>query len=85
MGGYEVARKSEQEQPAFNTDEDRFPSLKHVFAAIQQHPEVPDTGVLRLEVGCQANGEATFRVWTRGAEEEIGGFLPAEDSATSQS
>jgi hypothetical protein len=72
-----MPEKAQQEQRSFDHNEDRFPTLKKVFAAVLNEPEIPDTGVLRVEIGCQANGEATYRVWTRGAEEEIGGFLPA--------
>lgn len=76
-----MPEKTEKKQSSFDHNQDRFPTLERVFQRIMQEEDVPKTGVLRVEIGCQANGEATYRVTARDAVEDIGGFLPAEDSS----
>lgn len=54
---------------------DNYPALKDVFAKILQHDDVPDVGIMHLEVHTMANGEGTFRVWVRGEDLERGGYI----------
>lgn len=52
-----------------------YPSLAKVMSAIQQDPEIPNFGLRRLELNTFASGEATYKVWTTDAEEEVGGWI----------
>jgi hypothetical protein len=81
MGSRRKPSGSASEPMNFDHDRDRFPTLKDVFARILDAEDIPSGQVLRVEVGCLANGDATYRVWARESEEPIGGFLPAATSS----
>jgi hypothetical protein len=72
-----VGRKAAQGSTEVNTDEDRYPDFNSLLRRIVAETELGDGLVGRLEVNCQANGEATYRVWSPRAEEPDGGFIPA--------
>jgi hypothetical protein len=57
-------------------NEDRYPKIQDVLAAVAAADELPETGVDRVEVHCFASGEATYRVWAARAEEPHVGYFP---------
>lgn len=70
-----MAKKSEDEQPAFDHTVDHFPELKRVLQQLPQQEDFPDGPIERIEVTCLANGQATARVWPAHAEEPWGTFM----------
>lgn len=52
-----------------------YPSVRKVLYAIGKDPELPTTGIRRLEVNTFASGDATYRMWTVDSEEPQGGYL----------
>lgn len=59
-------------------NDDNYPSLAYVVGQLMADPDIPETGIMHLEVHCFANGEATYRVWVRGVEEPEGGAVAPE-------
>ena len=59
-------------------NEDNYPSLAYVVGQLMADPDIPETGIMHMEVHCFANGEATYRVWVRGVEEPEGGAIAPE-------
>jgi hypothetical protein len=56
-----------------------YPSLRKVLHAIANHEDVPNVGVRRVEVNCQASGEASFNVWRVDVDEVEGGYFSKSD------
>lgn len=62
----------------FDTDADRYPSIKEVFAVVLDRLGEEDSPVERVEVTALASGEATYRVWPAREEDPETGYLPPE-------
>lgn len=69
--------KSQEQGQDFDHNVDRFPTLQEVFSKVLAAEDIPKGGVLKVEIGCQANGEANYRVWSRDSVEPAEGFFPA--------
>ena len=61
-----------------DTDQDRYPSIQAVLAAVASADNLPEGDIDRIEINCLASGEATYRVWAARAEEPEGGVLSAD-------
>jgi hypothetical protein len=70
-----VAKESTQAAVATDTNTDRYPTLKRIFSGVLQAEDVPEAGVMHLEVHTFANGDATWRAWVRGEDDARGGYL----------
>jgi hypothetical protein len=70
-----VAKESKAANTEVETDADRYPKLRQVFTAILDAEDIPQEGVNHLEVHCGAGGDATYRVYTPGADEAIVGYF----------
>lgn len=57
-------------------NQDHYPNLYDVLATLQQHDEVPNEPVERIEITALANGEANCRWWLPRAEEPEGIHMP---------
>lgn len=55
---------------------DNYPNLYDVLLVLQQHEDVPNEAVERVEITTLANGEANCRWWTPKAEEPEGIHIP---------
>lgn len=61
-------------------DQDRYRDLRDVFERCINDDDFPTSQVVQLNISLLASGEATWRVWTRDAEEPVGGYLTPDDS-----
>lgn len=59
------------------TTENRYRHPAELLEEIVNADDFPRGEVSRLEVHCQASGEATWRVWEPGADEARAGYIPA--------
>jgi hypothetical protein len=56
-----------------------YPTLAQVLRGILNDPNVPDTGVRRIEINAFASGDATYNVLTVDSFEAQGGYLTNSD------
>lgn len=75
----EAARAAGGENAAAGQLAEGYPSLASILRGINSDEEIPDAGVRRIELNAFASGEATYNVWTVGAEEPTGGYLAKSD------
>lgn len=64
-----------------DTDQDRFPVLRHVLHRILEDTRFAEQQVERIEVNLHATGEANYRLWPPRAEEPEIGYYPPEETA----
>lgn len=57
-------------------EQDRYPDIFEVLAAVADDIDAETVHVERVEVYCQANGDASYRYWEPRADESEGNYLP---------
>lgn len=60
----------------FDPEVDRYPSIHGVIDQVLGEDHFPDGPIERLEITCQASGDANWRAWPARAEEPEGGYFP---------
>ena len=71
-----MAQKSKETPRKVDTDADRYPDIRKVCRKVFEDPDYPEGDVERIEVYCQASGEASYRVWAARSVEPVVGYLP---------
>lgn len=71
-----MAESTDEKRQVFDPDADRYPSLGRVLMLLPEQEDFPEGPVERIEIRCQASGEATCLVWTPRADEPWGGYIP---------
>jgi hypothetical protein len=59
-------------------ERDRYPNVYDAFAVILDEGVLPNEPVVRFEATTLANGDITYRYWTKGADEPEGGVIRGE-------
>ena len=71
------AKTSQRDRNKTDTDIDRYPLMKDLVPKILRAEDIPETGIMHLEVHTFASGDATWRCWVRGEDDPRGGYIEA--------
>jgi hypothetical protein len=78
MGSEQRQGVGPEENEGREAGEAHYRDLSDVFERVLGDDDFPEGQIERLEIRLLATGEATYNVWTPGAETPVGGYVAAE-------
>jgi hypothetical protein len=63
------------ETEARDAGESNYRTLSEIFERAINDDDFPEGQITRLEIRLLASGDATYNVWTEGADEPVGGYV----------